>query len=813
MRHNKQLAVLFTALFALLGVACEKEPATPTPEKPTIGIVEVNFEESTMTLEAVIVPSTNATAWYYKIEDGKTTEEYTKVNGSAGKPVTKTISYGVEYVISAYAENEAGKSEVVSTRYCAMPEDEVAITIGEVTLNQESMEAKATIYPSSNTKKWYWRGYNTELEADSIEWNVVEGNQEQLVKVAYEWGKNFVLEAYAECDAVVSQKTSADFMFEPSVPTITVSKPLFNEEDMTVSFEVTPSEDTFQWYYGPYGEVRPDSPEAFTWFSDNVARTVSFDVEYDIEYNFFFRAENALLKGNEEIIEFSVISPVVEIKVENLTSFSLDVAVTKKSHCVKYVAGAVHTSAYDRNIFIEQAQASLNPDPSYPFAVFNSATESRTFSEQDLVRNSLIDSQESAGLLLNVGQSYTIAVYGENEKGQYNVTTAEVVIPESQLDGELPIDIVVEDITETSAMATVTAESDCKVVVGYIDPEVAKADTENSFDFEGKSDEEIKAYIIKVANSIPLVYNSPITLQLCDYFAIGSKYVAYAIAIKDGKVGNVDFETFTTKRPTLTGEAKITAAEIVEQTSHETLTVILTPDAKASKVRLFAAPYNDYSAVADILDYVMDADDHQNYREEYDIDPETGLVTAVVDIYHPGDKYYIYASAIDSNGRAGEVVCVAQLAGLDTEYYTTIEAIIEQGNLNYNGTGTVDLAVTVLSENEDRISVSINTDTRSANASKVWLVRFSGKVNEIESTVKENFSEYPEKIYGSYKEAVVGTECRYEDTGSSFNPKIESLLVYDNSWGGDIIVAVVLDTSGKFNIHSYYAAGVGVTVL
>ena len=70
MRHIKQLAVLFTALFALLGVGCEKEPATPTPEKPTIGIVEVNFDETTMTLEAVIAPSTNTTAWYYKIEDG-----------------------------------------------------------------------------------------------------------------------------------------------------------------------------------------------------------------------------------------------------------------------------------------------------------------------------------------------------------------------------------------------------------------------------------------------------------------------------------------------------------------------------------------------------------------------------------------------------------------------------------------------------------------------------------------------------------------------------------------------------------------------
>ena len=135
----------------------------------------------------------------------------------------------------------------------------------------------------------------------------------------------------------------------------------------------------------------------------------------------------------------------------------------------------------------------------------------------------------------------------------------------------------------------------------------------------------------------------------------------------------------------------------------------------------------------------MDADEHQNYREEFDIDPATGIATATVEIYHPGDNYYIFASAIDGNGRAGEVVCVAQLAGFETNYYTTIEEIIEEGNVSYKGTATVDMVVTVLSENDDRISVSINTDTRSANASKVWLVRFNGKIEEIETTIKENF--------------------------------------------------------------------------
>ncbi|MBR5585066.1 MAG: hypothetical protein IKW36_02345, partial [Alistipes sp.] len=489
-----------------------------------------------------------------------------------------------------------------------------------------------------------------------------------------------------------------------------------------------------------------------TTIEGNEAKSVSFAVEYDKEYEFIFRAENAINEGEEKVVEFCVISPVADITIENLTAYTLYAVVTKKSHCVRYVAGAVHTSAYDRNIFIEQAQASLNPDPSYPFAIFNSATESRTFSEQDLVRNSRTDSNENAGIILLPKTSFTIAVYGEDGNGNYTVTTKEVVIPEAEINGTTAISVEVSEIGLTSAKATVTTEVGAKVLTGYIDPALAKADTENPFDFEGKTEAEIKAYIAGAVKGVPTIYTEAFTYELSDIFAIDTDYVAYAVAIKDGKIGEVAYTTFRTLRPSLTGEAKITAAEIETQTSHETLTVKLTADAAAKKVRLYAAPASDHSAYADNLEYIMDADDYQNYREEYDI--VNGVATCVINIYHPAANYYLYASAVDANGRAGEMVCVATLAGLDTEYVTTMEEVIAEGSLSYNGTGDATLKVEVIEVVDDRISAHLTATKFSANVDTVWFIRYNGKIAEAEAQVKSSLIEYVEengKIIGSYK--------------------------------------------------------------
>ena len=805
----KHLAVaLVAAVVALAGWSCDKEPAKTPVQRPSIGIMEPEFDAETMNVSVMIAPSTDAEAWYWMVKGGLDTDDamMTKVEGAAAKEIKFTAEYGVEYTITAYAENKAGKSDIAEKKFCAMPEGEVAIALGEPTLNEETMEAMVAVYPSKAVSQWHWAVEDVDLGEVYITDTIVEGNAEQTIAFAYEWGKKLRFHAYSECGELKSDIVKVDVYFAPTVPTITVSKAHFDEAKMTVSFDVTPSQDTDHWSYGVKGGEQST-------VEGNEAQSVAFEVEYDKEYEFIFRAENALNEGEEKIVDFCVISPVAEIAIENLTAYTLDAVITKKSHCVRYVAGIVHSSAYERNIFIEQAQASLNPDPSYPFAVFNSATESRTFSEQDLVRNSRTDSNENAGIILLPKTEYTIAVYGEDGNGNYTVTTKEVVVPEVELNGTTAISVEVSEIGLTSANATVTTEPGAKVLTGYIDPALAKADTENPFDFEGKTEAEIKAYIAGAVKGVPAIYSEPITYQMSDLFAIDTEYVAYAVAIKDGKVGEVAYTTFRTLRPSLTGVAKITAAELEPQTSHETLTVKLTADANATKVRLYAAPASDHAAYADNLEYIMDADDYQNYREEYAV--ANGVATCVVNIYHPATNYYLYASAVDGNGRAGEMVCVSLLAGLDTEYVTTIEEVIEEGSLSYKGTGDATLVVEVQEVVEDRISAVLTATAFSANVDKVWFIRFNGKINEVEAQVKEALIEYVEKnkIIGSYKIAKEDLGVKYVDGGSSWDPKYEALQSYDEQWGGDIIVMVILDTDGKVKIDSYYAAGKEVVEL
>ncbi|MBO7198901.1 MAG: hypothetical protein J6V26_02575 [Alistipes sp.] len=375
-----------------------------------------------------------------------------------------------------------------------------------------------------------------------------------------------------------------------------------------------------------------------------------------------------------------------------------------------------------------------------------------------------------------------------------------------ELNGTTDINVEVSNIDLTSADDSVTTEVGAKVLTGYIDPALAKADTEKPFDFEGKSEAEVKAYIASGVKGVPTVYAEPFTYNLSQLFANDTEYVAYAIAIKDGKVGEVAYTTFRTLRPSLSGVAKVTAAEIEPQTSHETLTVKLTVDENATKVRLYAAPASDHSAYADNLTFIMDAKEYQNYREEYDI--VDGVATCVVNIYHPTANYYMYASAVDANGYAGEMVCVATLAGLETEYVTTIAEVIEEGSLSYKGTGNATLTgkvIEVVQGEELRVHISLTATNFSDNVDKAWFIRFNGKTDDVEAQVKEALSEYTEtkRVIGSYKIAKEDWEVKYVDGGSDWDPKYEALQSYDASWGGDIIVMVILDTDGKVKIDSY----------
>lgn len=776
----------------------------------TLTIVDITFNEESMKVECNIAPSENTVKWHWRAAttDAVADAAWNTIEGNEQQTISFSYEWKQNYELQTYAENSSVESAVVSTPIYFEPAAD--ITIGEVKLNEETMQVECTIYPSDSSINWYWKAYNSKSGGEDTAWTKVEGNKEQKVTFAYVWGETFELRAYSENSTGKSDEAVKSIYFEPEIATIEVSEPRFDEEAMTVSFDVTPSASTVKWCWGIYTEGTTNN---YTTVTGNTPESISFNVQYDNSYKFRFAAENAVGKGEEKIVEFVASSPMVTIAIENLTAYTVDAVVKKAAHCARYAVGAVQSSSFDAETFIEQAKSSLDPDPSYPLMIFNTATADRTFTEQDLVRNSKVNSKENDGIIFRQETAYTIAAYAEDTNGNGEIYTTEIVVPKAEITGNTAISINMDEITERSASMTVTSVANAKIIMGYMD--MVSTDPDNPFSFDGKSDAEIKAYIISVAKGVPAIYSQPISQRLSNTLEIDTEYMAFAIAIKDGKVGNVAYQKFSTKAPTLTGRAKITAASFNEQTSHETLSINLTADNNTESIRLYAAPESDHSAYADNLEYIMNSSDYQNYREEYIYNGRPTTLT--IEIYHPGTPYYIYAVAVDSDGQAGELVNVARLAGLNTDYYTTIEEIAKTNVVGKECPGSFDMIVTTISEDAEQISVSIKLTNPTDNISKAWLVRLNGcKKDDIENAINEAFEYYFDfkMISGSYKSVQFDKEYKYENYNlDSFDPKLEALDKYDNTWGGSIIVAVALDTDNKLNICYYYIAGQGLTSL
>ena len=118
MKTLKKVAFAVVAMcLACVGVSCDKEPVETPAEKPTIGILDVEFDAETSTASVMIVPSTDATAWYYKVESEGNATDYTKVEDAMAQEITFEVQYAMEYTISAYAENKAGESDVVTKSF------------------------------------------------------------------------------------------------------------------------------------------------------------------------------------------------------------------------------------------------------------------------------------------------------------------------------------------------------------------------------------------------------------------------------------------------------------------------------------------------------------------------------------------------------------------------------------------------------------------------------------------------------------------------------------------------------------------------
>ena len=489
---------------------------------------------------------------------------------------------------------------------------------------------------------------------------------------------------------------------------------------------------------------------------------------------------------------------LVSLELKNVTALSVDAEVLKYKECVRYVAGATFAEAFDTTRFITTAKNSLNPNESYPYVQYNSATESKTWTEMDLLKDGLTTKEENTGIVIISGQKYTVAVYAEDAQGNYKVYTETFTAPAAVVDGTVDIQLNNVVVGMNKVTADLTTDSECRIITGYR----LAVNPQDQFNADEMTDDEIKTYLAANAATTPRVCTGEEAVTFYGDLGVDTDYVIYAIAIKDGKIGNIAYQKVHTTRPELNGKGAVTAATIEEQTDLYKLTYTLTTNEETEKVRIYFTSKVDYNNNKATLDFIMNSEEASYMWQEYDV--ENGSVTIESEIYVPGLEYAIIAMAFDAEGTPSALTNVVTLWDSEKEFFASKAEEETPSNVDMTGTGEVTLSVKEGTVTEENVTATVSIASKSENVAQAWLYFFYETTEgELAEAIESNLQEWDgtdESLNGSFKPVsfIVGETFDYN-----------LMLPYSASWGGSIVAAVTLDQDGKFSISDYYMAGTG----
>lgn len=115
------------AMAACVWASCSDDKDDPTPGKPalpTIAVSEPALSADNAKAVVTVTPSEETEKWYWKCESkGQSAAAYTAVTGKEEAKLEIPIDMDVTYTLTAYAENETGKSKEVSKEFTFKSED------------------------------------------------------------------------------------------------------------------------------------------------------------------------------------------------------------------------------------------------------------------------------------------------------------------------------------------------------------------------------------------------------------------------------------------------------------------------------------------------------------------------------------------------------------------------------------------------------------------------------------------------------------------------------------------------------------------
>ena len=632
-----------------------------------------------------------------------------------------------------------------------------------------------------------------------------------------------------------------------TLPTFELGEVTLAEDEKSATVEVVPSGNAEELHWTCVEQGGPEYENGAILRGEKFVITLP-NIKLDTDYKLSVYVRNSAGQSQPVVKEFNfkteeLIPELAQIKLLNSTIITADVRVIKSVKCSKYTVTLMKKwetvtidengdpletptkrEMFDEASFVEQSDRTVAAheelakgdagDQFKMFAAYPMETKTADFGEYNLVRGNNLKTRPNdyAGVPIEAGEEYVIAVCAYDAEGGHEVYTQDITIPEtSPVKGTVDMKIELLDVDKSFSKVTArfTADAGCKrIFYGISVPD--EWNSIGSQDMTTMTNYEFEKCLMTLSLGQAHIYNGPIEAVLKDNIIPGVRRVIWAIGVDAaGNIGKVDRAFFTAPRYSPSGKATITSVDKMENAADcKSVSVTVSLSENAKKIRVLAAANGDWSAYASDTNYwlYLPAEDGGGVYNEYDV--VDGKATFQVR-FITGDNrksYFIFAAAVDENG---DLSYSKNLVSTYTNWSLSSWPIPvkEDEAFALDGKGEVSVAVSekFVQSSFDGDSYKADfTVTPGANAAAVYCIPFVWDTSEyatIDKYIAETYkkkSDFPTS--SMFYKKFTGTEA------VKFLNK-QGMEKFDEAYGGNVVLFFTEDTDGKIKFHGIHKFG------
>ena len=632
-----------------------------------------------------------------------------------------------------------------------------------------------------------------------------------------------------------------------TLPTFELGEVTLAEDEKSATVEVVPSGNAEELHWTCVEQGGPEYENGAILRGEKFVITLP-NIKLDTDYKLSVYVRNSVGQSQSIVKEFNfkteeLIPELAQIKLLNSTIITADVRVVKSVKCSKYTVTLMKKwetvtldengnpletptkrEMFDEASFVEQSDRTVAAheelakgdagDQFKMFAAYPMETKTADFGEYNLVRGNNLKTRPNdyAGVPIEAGEEYVIAVCAYDAEGGHEVYTQDITIPEtSPVKGTVDMKIELLDVDKSFSKVTAkfTADAGCKrIFYGISVPD--EWNDAGSQDMTTMTNYEFEKCLMTLSLGQAHIYNGPIEAVLKDNIIAGARRVIWAIGVDAaGNIGKVDRAFFTAPRYSPKGKASITSVDKMENAADcKSVSVTVSLSENAKKLRVLAASDVDWSAYSSDTNYwlYLPAEDGGGVYSEYDV--VDGKATFQVRFINDDNRksYFIFAAAVDENG---DLSYSKNLVSTYTSWSLSSwpVPVKEDETFTLDGKGEVSIAVSekFVQSSFDGDSYKADfTITPGANVAAVYCIPFVWDTSEY-ATIDKYIAETYKKKSDFPTSSMFYKKFTGTDPVKFLNK--QGMEKFDEAYGGNVLLFFTEDTDGKIKFHGIHKFG------